>query len=97
MRYTLVLTAAVAITNIYALSFADVSSSSVNILKKARDSIPTIFERKDGGSSGCPAVWTSVVSDLTTLFLDKASGQCNDDARAAIRVSPFLALTFRKC
>ena len=45
-------------------------------------------EERSGGSGSCPAVWTNIVSDLTAMFLDKSvnPSQCNDDARAAIRV-----------
>jgi hypothetical protein len=32
---------------------------------------------------GCPAVWTSVAKELSSLFI--SAGGCNDDARAAIR------------
>ena len=31
----------------------------------------------------CPAVWSQISKDLTGMFL--SGGQCNDDARAAIR------------
>ncbi|KAI0834096.1 class II peroxidase [Hypoxylon sp. FL0890] len=34
----------------------------------------------------CPAVWTEVAADLKTTFLD-TDGNCNDDARAAIRLA----------
>ncbi|KAI1407032.1 class II peroxidase [Hypoxylon sp. FL1857] len=34
----------------------------------------------------CPAVWTDVAADLKTTFLD-TDGNCNDDARAAIRLA----------
>ncbi|KAK7509751.1 heme peroxidase [Phyllosticta citriasiana] len=38
----------------------------------------------DGSSSGgCPAIWTTISSDLTSQFL--SNGQCNDLARGAIR------------
>ena len=33
----------------------------------------------------CPAVWHQISSDLSALFL--SGGQCNDDARAAIRAA----------
>ncbi|KAF2100252.1 heme peroxidase [Rhizodiscina lignyota] len=36
-------------------------------------------------SPACPAVWTQVSSHLTGMFL--SNGQCNDDARAAIRAA----------
>jgi hypothetical protein len=37
--------------------------------------------------ASCPAVWTEISEVLTKKFLDTASGQCNDDARAAIRAA----------
>jgi hypothetical protein len=43
--------------------------------------ITQLFARKDGDK--CPAVWTSISRDLTAKFL--TNGQCNPDARAAIR------------
>jgi len=89
MRYSIILTTAAAISTANAVSFSDVgntlssySSSSIDVLKRARDAIPSLVGRK---SASCPAVWTSVVKDLSAMFLDKATGQCNDDARAAIR------------
>ena len=36
-----------------------------------------------GKEAGCPAVWSSISSTLTQKFL--SGGQCNPDARAAIR------------
>lgn len=91
MKSSLILTTAVAITNITALSFAEVghslslySASSIHAFKRARDAIPTLVSRKD---AACPAVWTSVVKDLTTMFLDTSTKQCNDAARAAIRAA----------
>ncbi|KAF2139326.1 class II peroxidase [Aplosporella prunicola CBS 121167] len=35
--------------------------------------------------ASCPSVWNDVVSELNGLFV--SGGQCNDDARAAIRLS----------
>jgi hypothetical protein len=60
--------------------------------------IANLFARKHGGSGGddsdatgsgastgqCPAVWTSISKQLTEKFL--SAGQCNPDARAAIRL-----------
>jgi hypothetical protein len=80
MHYTHILAAAAAVTNVYAFSFADESSSSI---KRSPDAV---LERSGGGNS-CPPIWTSVVKELTSLFLDTTNGQCNDAARAAIRVS----------
>ncbi|KAI1393985.1 class II peroxidase [Hypoxylon trugodes] len=37
-------------------------------------------------SAQCPAAWTDVAADLKTSFID-SSGNCNDDARAAIRLA----------
>jgi hypothetical protein len=60
--------------------------------------ITQLLPRKDGGSNSnsgsssgsssgkdgsCPSVWSSISSDLTQKFL--SGGQCNPDARAAIR------------
>ena len=45
----------------------------------------SIMTRKDGGGGSCPPVWTKIASDLQTMFFDKPTKQCNDDARAAIR------------
>jgi len=98
MRYALSLIAALAITNVYAASFAELGATLSSYTKLARDAIPAfpvLEERKD---PECPAVWKNVVKDLTAMFLDKSvsPSQCNDDARAAIRVCailiPFLIL-----
>lgn len=66
------------------------ASSAVAISLPNLPDISTLFARnnnlarKDGGSSGsCPAVWTQISKDLTAKFL--SDGQCNPDARAAIR------------
>lgn len=51
--------------------------------------IPSISSLKRSVSSlvlrdnSCPAIWTTITADLTKMFL--TGGQCNDDARAAIR------------
>lgn len=36
-------------------------------------------------SADCPAAWTDVATDLKTSFI--TDGDCNDDARAAIRLA----------
>ncbi|KAF2490034.1 heme peroxidase, partial [Lophium mytilinum] len=41
-----------------------------------------LFRRKD---AACPVIWKTVSADLTSMFLDTSTGECNDDARAAIR------------
>jgi L-ascorbate peroxidase len=79
-------TLAVFVFTATALSFPDASL------------IANIFARKHGGSGGddtdgsgsgtvtgqCPVVWTSISKQLTKKFL--SGGQCNPDARAAIRL-----------
>ncbi|CAI6341375.1 unnamed protein product [Periconia digitata] len=56
-----------------ALSFPHVSS------------VTKLFARKGGddGNGKCPAIWGTISKDLTSRFL--TNGQCNPDARAAIR------------
>ncbi|KAF2189039.1 class II peroxidase [Zopfia rhizophila CBS 207.26] len=44
--------------------------------------VTDLFRRKDGDNK-CPAIWSTISKDLTAMFL--GNGQCNDDARAAIR------------
>jgi manganese peroxidase len=45
-----------------------------------------------GDRSSCPAVWSTISSDLTTSFV--SGGQCTDMARAAIRYAFHDAATF---
>ncbi|KAF2403739.1 heme peroxidase [Trichodelitschia bisporula] len=45
--------------------------------------LASLFPRKNGNK--CPPAWTTVSQDLTKMFL--TNGQCNDDARAAIRAA----------
>ena len=40
-----------------------------------------------GGGGNCPPIWNTISQDFTKMFLDTATGQCNDDARAAIRAA----------
>jgi hypothetical protein len=67
-----------------AFSLSGYGNDALHFVKR---SMPTLSVRKNGssGSGKCPAVWTSIASDLTRMFLDTSIGQCNDDARAAIR------------
>jgi hypothetical protein len=94
MRLTSLITAGVAVAAINGLSFIeardaviDYTSSSIEALKRSLPELPkreaSLTPRKDN----CPAIWTSIVKDLNAMFLG-SDGQCNDDARAAIRVSP---------
>lgn len=39
--------------------------------QSVKRSISDLIARKDGGSGSCPAVWTSVSTELTTKFLEK--------------------------
>lgn len=52
-------------------------------------SVPLMARKNGGKANGCPPVWKNVVSDLSAMFLDTSTGQCTDDARAAIRESGF--------
>lgn len=47
-----------------------------------------LIRRKDGAGK-CPAVWNQVATELTTMYRDTSvsPAQCNDDARAAIRLA----------
>lgn len=57
-------------------------------------SVLPLFARKDGGSGSssgsgsgsgtCPPVWKEISAELTQQFL--TGGECNPDARAAIRL-----------
>ncbi|KAL1306427.1 hypothetical protein AAFC00_005127 [Neodothiora populina] len=60
-------------------SVSEISAS----LKSALDAVPNALVRRSGGNS-CPAVWTTISSQLAPLFLG-SDGQCTDLARAAIR------------
>ena len=88
MRYSTILSAALAINNVYAISVAEVRSASADALLRVRDALPTFPVVEKRKAAACPAIWTSVVKDLTAMFIDKSvtPSQCNDDARAAIRV-----------
>jgi len=91
MRYNLFLGTALAVTNVYAISFAEIGSTLSIYSKQVRNvlpAFPVLEARKD---PACPAVWKDVVKDLSNLFIDKSvsPSQCNDNARAAIRVSTF--------
>ena len=88
MLYTMVLGAALAVASTYAVSFADVRSTLSFYSKHVRDALPTFPALEVRKDPECPAVWKDVVKDLSALFIDRSfnPSQCNDDARAAIRV-----------
>ncbi|THZ32455.1 heme peroxidase [Aureobasidium pullulans] len=81
---TLLLVSSLALVDAFSLPEAASSFSSL-LASSLNNAIPnTLLIRKDGGSGGCPAIWTSISSDLTSSFLG-SDGQCTDLARAAIR------------
>ncbi|TVY27414.1 Versatile peroxidase [Lachnellula hyalina] len=89
MRLTSLIVTGVAVTVVNGLSFIEARnaafeyvSSSIEVFKRAVPELPKreVVPRKNN----CPAIWTTIVSDLNTMFLG-SDGQCNDDARAAIR------------
>jgi hypothetical protein len=52
--------------------------------------ITHLFARQNGGTQaggrgGCPQIWSEISRDLSQMFLT-ADGQCNDNARKAIRL-----------
>ena len=71
-----------------ALSFPDASIVTGLFARKNGDDGNTSGSGSGSGSGGgsgkCPAVWTSISKQLTAKFL--SGGQCNPDARAAIRL-----------
>lgn len=79
MRLTSALTVLLA-TTASSLSFAEVSEYSRDAFDKVRRSLPTLVSR-DGN---CPAFYTQLAADLSAMYIG-GDGQCNDDARAAIR------------
>ena len=81
---SLLLVSSLALVDAFSLPEAASSFSSL-LASSLNNAIPnTLLIRKDGGSGGCPAIWTSISSDLTSSFLG-SDGQCTDLARAAIR------------
>jgi hypothetical protein len=77
MRISALVLASAAATSAFELS--DVAQS----LKRG---VSSLVARKGGVT--CPAVWTSVATELTTYYLDKSGKTpiCNPNARAAIRM-----------
>ena len=65
-------------TSASALSFPDVSGILPLLTKRSAE----LTARQK--AAACPAIWTQVSKDLTAKFL--SGGQCNQDARAAIRL-----------
>ncbi|KAK5140444.1 hypothetical protein LTR04_002998 [Oleoguttula sp. CCFEE 6159] len=63
----------------------DLKAYSNNAITAFERAVPA-FAKRSGGTT-CPTVWNSIAGDLTKMFLDPTNGQCNDDARAAIRAA----------
>ncbi|MBE7181368.1 MAG: hypothetical protein INR71_09215, partial [Terriglobus roseus] len=83
MKFTSALVAATAASTATAFDLSVLTDSLGTIMP--RNLLPRDLLPRKGGAASCPAVWTNVSSDLTGMFL--ANGQCNDDARAAIRAA----------
>ncbi|KAF2646374.1 heme peroxidase [Massarina eburnea CBS 473.64] len=63
-------------------SIALFASTATAISFSGSSIVTNYFSRRDGHNK-CPAIWNTISKDLTSRFL--ANGQCNPDARAAIR------------
>jgi hypothetical protein len=75
-------TAKMHLTNTLLFASTAIAFSFPTISYPKFSAISNLVSRKDGGSS-CPAVWKDISKNLTAKFL--TAGQCNQDARAAIR------------
>lgn len=82
MRFSESLVAAAALSTANAFD-TSVLTESLSSFMPRDASLKSLFARKGGAT--CPAIWSTVSSDLTGMFL--SGGQCNDDARAAIRAA----------
>jgi hypothetical protein len=76
-------TAVLSLATAGAVTAFDLSSYSNRALESIKRFVPTVTAR---ASSSCPAFWTNVTTDLTTMYVG-SDGQCNDDARATIRAA----------
>lgn len=81
--YHLVLST-LALTATEAFSFPEFSLPDQSLFTRA---FTSSLAKRQG--STCPPVWGDVASELSQLFLDTTTAECNDDARAAIRASEF--------
>ncbi|ORY15291.1 heme peroxidase [Clohesyomyces aquaticus] len=70
------------VTNVLFLA-ATASALSFPDLSPVTDRFNDLFRRKDGGNGNCDPKWNDISKILTAKFL--SGGECNDDARAAIR------------
>ncbi|KAG4440803.1 hypothetical protein IFR05_003731 [Cadophora sp. M221] len=69
-----------------AVTLEDVSAYANDAVSAIKRAMPALAVRKDGGGGSCPAVWTAIAVQLKGMYLGP-DGQCNDDARAAIRLA----------
>ena len=68
-----------------AISFPEISLPNQPLVP--RGLVSSLYKRQTNNT--CPPVWKDVASELSQLFLDTTTAECNDDARAAIRASAF--------
>lgn len=66
-----------------ALDFAEYGNKAFDAIKRNLPDNKTIKPRQ----ALCPAVWTSVATELSVTFLNTTDLLCNDDARGAIRAA----------
>ena len=83
MLVSKITTALVATSVASCISFTEYGEMAMDTVKRMLPDLST----RDGGGGNCPAIWTTIASELQGMFLDKTvnPSQCNDAARAAIR------------
>lgn len=70
--------------SIHASPFAGIEFSSLAApIRAISGLLPARAAALSARSGTCPPIWNTITADLTAMFL--SNGQCNDDARAAIR------------
>lgn len=90
MRFTTVIIATLA-ASAYAFDHSALMDEINEIAKRDAEASPEAISEPDfaledrSGGNSCPTVWTQVATFLTTAFV--TNGQCNDNARAAIRAA----------
>lgn len=86
MHFSKSLLVACATASAHALSFHDINLPNFAAVGRSMSKLlPARSSTLSARSGTCPPIWTTVTKDLTTMFL--SNGQCNDDARAAIRAA----------
>jgi Peroxidase len=61
-------------------------SSTLAVALAATFTDASVLPRAADAGGACPAVWTQISKTLTTMFV-QADGQCNHDARTAVRAA----------